>query len=226
MKSSLVSLITVKGEPRWKAQDFDPVLKKTHLVYMFDSWDDIKHYYHGIKDGDPSSLKGWYNERVDFTTVDPSQGSSDGFRTLRMDTHVPSRPRGWKMEDWDDARDELLERHLEQYEMLAPGFRKQVVQKYIETPLDITRENPIGTPTHIVGGDFTDDQWYLDRMPYRMPIKNLYMANSVWPCPATWSAPGYIAAGVVAEDLGIRNQGWWNHRPMVWFLNNLGRLMV
>jgi hypothetical protein len=51
------------------------------------------------------------------------------------------------------------------------------------------------------------------------------MSNSVWPLGLTWMAAGYNAAQVVAEDLGVRNQPWWTHRPVAWFLNNIGRLL-
>ncbi len=38
-------------------------------------------------------------------------------------------------------------------------------------------------------------------------------------------AASYNAAQVVAEDLGVRNQSWWVHRPVAWFLENIGRLL-
>jgi hypothetical protein len=38
-------------------------------------------------------------------------------------------------------------------------------------------------------------------------------------------AAGYNAAQVVAEDLGIRHQLWWNARPVAWFLENIERLL-
>jgi hypothetical protein len=38
-------------------------------------------------------------------------------------------------------------------------------------------------------------------------------------------AAGYNAATVVAEDLGIRHQSWWNARPVAWFLENIQDLL-
>jgi hypothetical protein len=38
-------------------------------------------------------------------------------------------------------------------------------------------------------------------------------------------AAGYNAAQVVAEDLGVRHQSWWTHRPVAWFLENIERLL-
>ena len=93
------------------------------------------------------------------------------------------------------------------------------------TPIDIWRVNPAAVYGQVLGGDFSEDQWILDRMPYRMPIRGLYMSNSVWPLGLSWMAAGYNAAQVVAEDFGVRHQAWWRHRPVAWFLENIERLL-
>ena len=59
-----------------------------------------------------------------------------------------------------------------------------------------------------------EDQWILDRMPYRMPLDGLYMSNGVWPVGLSWMAAGYNAAQTVAEDAGVREQPWWSSRPV------------
>ena len=93
------------------------------------------------------------------------------------------------------------------------------------TPLDLWRYNPVAVYGQVIGGDFSEEQWYLDRMPYRMPVQGLYMSNNVWPLALSWMAPGYNAASAVAEDLGIRNQPWWSSRSGDWFLRNIPKLI-
>ena len=90
-------------------------------------------------------------------------------------------------------------------ESIAPGFKDRIIDAYQWTPIDIWRLNPAAVYGQVLGGDFSEDQWILDRMPYRMPIAGLYMSNSVWPLGLTWMAAGYNAAQVVAEDLGVRH---------------------
>jgi phytoene dehydrogenase-like protein len=123
------------------------------------------------------------------------------------------------------TRGRRLRRRHDVMESIAPGFKDRILDAYQWTPIDIWRVNPAAVYGQVLGGDFSEDQWMLDRMPYRMPIKGLYMSNSVWPLGLTWMAAGYNAAQVVAEDLGVRNQAWWTHRPVAWFLSNIGRLL-
>jgi phytoene dehydrogenase-like protein len=46
---------------------------------------------------------------------------------------------------------------------------------------------------------------------YRMPVDNLYMAGSAChPGGGVSGGAGYIAAGLIADDLGIKP--WWERR--------------
>ena len=55
-------------------------------------------------------------------------------------------------------------------------------------------------------------------------LPGLYLSNSIHPYGATHLATGYLAALEVAEDLGRRDAEWWRAKPMMWFLENLGRI--
>jgi phytoene dehydrogenase-like protein len=57
-------------------------------------------------------------------------------------------------------------------------------------------------------GAFSADQVMSDHFGYRTAIPNLYMAGSAaHPGGAISGGAGYIAAGLIAGDLGI--QPWW-----------------
>jgi hypothetical protein len=101
-----------------------------------------------------------------------------------------------------------------------------MVDAYQWTPIDIWRINRAAMFGQVLGGDFSEDQWILDRMPYRMPVDKLYMSNAVWPAGLSWMASGYNAAQVVAEDIGVRHQPWWVGRPTKWFTDNFSRLVA
>lgn len=74
--------------------------------------------------------------------------------------------------------------------------------------------NPAARHGNPVGGDFAAGQWLGERLSYRSGIPRLYLSNSVWPTSLSWMAPGYNAASVVAEDLGLRDQPWWINPPL------------
>ena len=117
---------------------------------------------------------------------------------------------------------EVGESVTDRIDQYANGFRQSVVEAMPYSPLDIFRRNPSAIEANFAGGNPKVGQFYLDR-PFkgcgapRTPIKKLYISNSLWPWSATHLSTGYIAACVVAEDLGVRKQPWWNHKPLGWF---------
>jgi phytoene dehydrogenase-like protein len=117
---------------------------------------------------------------------------------------------------WDARRAEFGTRMRDRLERLDPDFSKIVEYANVTTPLDFWRGNPAATHGNPIGGDFVRGQWIEGRLPYRSPIRGLYLSNGVWPPAMSWLAPGYNTACVVAEDLGIRDQPWWTHEPGSW----------
>ena len=119
-------------------------------------------------------------------------------------------------EAWDgEIRHELRRaRATETMAELVPGWDEIVLDQYDWTPLDNWRLNRAAKYGQVVGGDFSEDQWILDRMPYRMPFDGLYMSNGVWPVGLSWMAAGYNAAQTIAEDAGVREQSWWRAPPL------------
>ena len=69
-----------------------------------------------------------------------------------------------------------------------------------------------------VRGDNSGPQWYTGRVPPRSAIPGIYFSQGIWPASLTHLGNGYVAAGVVAEDLGVRDQEWWRSAPMERFL--------
>jgi hypothetical protein len=126
-------------------------------------------------------------------------------------------------EAWDGPlRRELLRTRNEMMAELVPGWDDMVLDQYEWTPLDNWRLNRAARFGQVVGGDFSEDQWLLDRMP----LGGLYMSNGVWPVGLSSMAAGYNAAQVVAGDAGMRERDWWRARPCEWYLRNLDRLLA
>src|SRR5260370_42668146 len=119
-------------------------------------------------------------------------------------------------------RDDVVEVISERIDEYAPGIKKSIVSSVAYSPLEIFRRNPSAIEANFCGGNLKLGQLYLDR-PFpgcgapRTPIKNLYISNSIWPQSDSHLPTGYIAACVVAQDLGVRDQPWWTHKPLGWF---------
>lgn len=227
-RGSTVTSWYIDGEMPWGSVDFDPLVSRAHLMYRaFDSWEGAKQHLFALQNNDFWASFGNLIEILDYANCDPNARSPRGQRVIRGEEALPYPLRGMGgPEAWDGPlRDEILNKRHDVMESIAPGFKNRILDVYQWTPVDIWRGNQTAVAGQVLGGDFSEDQWILDRMPYRLPIAGLYMSNSVWPLGLTWMAAGYNAASVVAEDLGLRSQQWWTARPVAWFLRNIERLL-
>jgi phytoene dehydrogenase-like protein len=227
LRASTLSHWVLKGHPKWRSLETEEMIKYAHLLYRnWDSWDHAKRWWRDMTEQRFWEAYDGLCEILDYSIVDPTQISPEGYLAVRAEVAVPIRgPGRWKMSElhkWDEVKGELAAKRDDLFEELAPGWKKQMVSHMYMTPIDIWRYNPSAVYGQVIGGDFgAADQWLADRPPYRMPIKKLYMSLGCWPLTLSWGANGYNCAEIVAEDLGIRNQPWWTHHPWQWFLENL-----
>jgi beta-carotene ketolase (CrtO type) len=227
-RGSTVTSWLIDGQMPWGSSDFDPLVDEAHLMYRaFDSWESAKSHLFAVQNNDFWGSFGNLIEILNYGSLDPNAVSPEGYRIIRGEEALPYPLHGMGgPEAWDGSlRDELLEKRHDVMDSIAPGFKERILDSYQWTPVDIWRQNQTAVAGQVLGGDFSEDQWILDRMPYRTPVGRLYMSNSVWPLGLTWMAAGYNAAQVVAQDLGVRNQTWWRARPVAWFLRNIERLL-
>jgi phytoene dehydrogenase-like protein len=213
----------------WGSSAFDPLVNESILTYRaFDSWEGTKRYMVDMLGNDTWKASGQLMEFTYYAPVDPTSVSPEGHTILRAEECFPYPLHGLGgPQAWDGPlRHELLQARNEMLAELVPSWDEIVLDQYEWTPLDNWRLNRAAKFGQVVGGDFSEDQWLLDRMPYRMPLGGLYMSNGVWPVGLSWMAAGYNAAQVVAEDAGVRRQPWWRARPCEWYLNNLDRLLA
>lgn len=122
-----------------------------------------------------------------YSMVDPSR-SPEGTETAWAYTHVPQDPSsdaaGELSGDWvgEDA-ERFADRMEEEVERLAPGFRARIVQRHIQTPLDLERHNRNLVGGAINGGTAQLYQQAIFR-PYpslgrpTTPVRGLYLASS------------------------------------------------
>lgn len=229
LRGSHVTSWLLDGRVDWGSSAFDPLINEAILVYRaFDSWEGTKRYMVDMLGNDTWRVAGQLMEFTYYAPADPTSVSQDGHTILRAEECFPYALHGLGgPEAWDGPlRHELVRARNEIMAQLVPGWDELVLDQYDWTPLDNWRLNRSAKFGQVVGGDFSEDQWLLDRMPYRMPVEQLYMSNGVWPVGLSWMAAGYNAAQAIAEDAGVRGQPWWRARPCEWYLGNLDRLLA
>jgi phytoene dehydrogenase-like protein len=106
---------------------------------------------------------------------------------------------------WDDIREQTAESILEVLYRYAPNMRGAILERFIQTPLDLERRLGLlrGNVMHV---EMSLDQMFFFRpLPelasYRTPVRGLYMTGaSMHPGGGVFGASGYNTARVVLSD--------------------------
>ena len=171
--------------------------------------------------------------------VDPSQAPR-GKHTASMLFDVPPDPSQWldeKLEGlacWDRIKEKVADTMEDRWEEYAPGFKKLIRRRHVDSPLDQQRNNPSAVMGNMAGGAMIPTQSGPNRPlagicqggASRTFLKNLYLSNSIHPSGQSGMASGYIAASEVAEDMDARQQTWWKHQALEWLQNNSDQITV
>ena len=226
----------LRGDPEFASAAYDPAVQRSWVGYLGgESLDEIRSGLAQVASGviPDDIMGGWFLP----TRAEPSQappGCHVGFVWIS----VPPSPRRWRgrrLDGWDAWRtlaEPLAEAVTERMEGYAPGFRDLVLERHVNTPMNQQDSNPSAIRGNMIGGSAIPEQYGMNRpLPgivvggaSRTFLPGLYLSNSIHPYGATHLATGYLAALEVAEDLGRRDAEWWRAKPMMWFLENLGRI--
>ncbi len=214
---AFTSYFLLREPVRWGSASWNPDIQKCPFpLRAWESWDQAARSLQYTKNEDSLAVIGDVAEMYNCAVVDPSRFSPDGKCAFSFEIEYPVHMRrfgGVKAWDNRELTDEIHEKHIALIEALGPGFRDLILASSYTTPLDNWRRNPSAVYGHEYGGDVSGAQWYMGRLPHRSRIPGLYFSNGVWPPSLTHLGGGYIAACCVAEDLGVRKQEWWCHRP-------------
>jgi phytoene dehydrogenase-like protein len=119
--------------------------------------------------------------------------------------------------DWDELRDSAGDAALAQLEAASPGFSAVVLDRHVQTPLDLERELGLhrGNVMHLEMG--LDAMFALRPLPelsgYRGPLPGLYLTGaSTHPGGGVFGASGRSAARVLLRDLKHDRKHGVKHR--------------
>jgi phytoene dehydrogenase-like protein len=226
----------LRGDPEFASAAYDPEVQRSWVGYFGgESLDEIRSGLTQLISGiiPDDVMAGWFLP----TRADPSQ-APPSCHTAYVWISVPPCPRRWRgrrLDGWDAWRElaaPLADAVTERFEEYAPGFKDLIIERHNNTPLDQENSNPSAIRGNMIGGSAIPEQYgqnrplpgIITRGASRSFIPGLYLSNSIHPYGATHLATGYIAATEVAEDLGCRDVEWWRAQPIMWFLENMGRI--
>jgi phytoene dehydrogenase-like protein len=208
---SLATLhLALREPPAYRAAAHDPDVDRAYGIYLgADSSAELARSFAAIERGElPEALSG---NGAANTRFDPSQ-APPGRHTAFWWPFAPYELHG-SAANWDRDRAAVAERILEEWSAYAPNLRSAVLGSYLFSPLDVERRctNMVRGSHH--GGSYGGGQIDAGRpvagmSGYRTPIQGLYQCGAAsHPGGSINGAPGYIAAGVIAGDLGLDR--WW-----------------
>lgn len=120
-------------------------------------------------------------------------------------------PRRLRSGDWDARRERIGDELLGAVDRWAPGFSSCVLQRLVQTPLDLERELGLhaGNVMHVETE--LDALFGLRPLPgwaaYRTPYAGVYLCGaSTHPGGGVWGVSGRSAAAVVSRDLRRRHR--------------------
>ena len=199
---SCYKLLAVISElPRWKGWDGDPDLPSTGDVRLGVSRAEARAAYADLEAGRPPKAP-----LISFmvpSVLDPSL-TQPGYHTASVWIYpVPGK---LSESTWDDVREEVAERLIDQITGFAPNFRESVRHYRLRTPLDLEREVGLtdGCIWHIQHGG---EQLFWNRpLPelaaYRAPFKGFYLCGAgQHPGGEVSGVPGHNAAHEILKDL-------------------------
>jgi phytoene dehydrogenase-like protein len=198
--------LALRRRPRFTAETTEPDLPRAlNLALGYESSDDLV--------GDMRALQAQADPpqpalHASIPTVhDPTQAPA-GFHTTFGWQFTP------RAADWDDQADQRqLERMLATYTRYAPDLPDATMAVVAHSPAATARLVPSMARGDRHHGSYHPDNWGASRphqalSGYRTPVEGLYLCgSSQHPGGSFTGSPGYNAAGVIADDLGL--EAWW-----------------
>lgn len=154
-------------------------------------------YLQGQPSRDPAVIA------MTFSAIDPDVAPPGMHTVFLWSQYFPYELAGGQQ--WDDVREQVADNILEVLYRYAPNMRGAIVDRFIQTPLDLERRLalPRGNVMHV---EMSLDQMFFFRpLPelasYRTPLRGLYLTGaSMHPGGGVFGASGYNTARVVLND--------------------------
>ncbi|MBI2565547.1 MAG: NAD(P)/FAD-dependent oxidoreductase [Candidatus Schekmanbacteria bacterium] len=204
--------LALREAPKYRAAAHDPDIDRAFKVAIgFESVADFQDCWRQIRDGLAPHPPRLY--ACTPTVFDPLQ-APEHCHTAFCWAPAPYALGEGGAERWDEIAETYADRCLEAWRQAAPNLTPDnILARRILSPLDIFRKLKSMPGGGVFHGRTSLDQIErfrpLAELAYaRTPIAGLYLGGaSLHPGGGILGACGFIAAGTVAEDLGVKK--WW-----------------
>jgi phytoene dehydrogenase-like protein len=198
--------LALHESPRFSAETFDPNLARA-LKWSIgaDTMEELFSAHQDVKAGRIPTI-------VQFgagplSVIDPTQAPLGKHTNYAW--HVMPLEPDIGTQSYEAFKQEFAEKIIATWARYCPNMtRRNIVAQHVYTAREYTREIVNMRAGDIFMGAFNADQVMYNHFGYRTPVANLYLAGS--PCHpggAISGGAGYIAAGIIARDLGLKT--WW-----------------
>ena len=197
--------LALHESPSFAASKFDPNVDRS-LKWSIgaESMQDLFEAHEDVKNGRVPSIIQFGSGPL--SALDPTQAPPGKHTTYAW--HVlPLYPKGGQ--DAPGFNEEFAEKIIDKWAQYCPNLtRKNIIGQYVYTAERYSREMINMRGGDIFMGAFNAEQVMYHHFGYRSPIPNLYSAGSPGhPGGAISGGAGYITAGIIAHELGIKP--WW-----------------
>jgi phytoene dehydrogenase-like protein len=205
--------LNLSAAPQYRAATQHPELARAFMVIM--GLDHVDQYPDIIRHHEQGTIPPTVMWGACPTIFDPTQ-APPGCHTGFMWEKLPYRLRG-DAKNWDGEREAHGKVLLRLWQRHAPNLEGAVISSFTRSPLDLERCFPNMREGDLLVGAFTNEQiGYHRPFPgagrYRTHLPGLYLCGaSSHPGGNITGLPGYNAAQVMFEDLGLK--GSWIPHP-------------
>jgi phytoene dehydrogenase-like protein len=198
--------LALNESPRFAAETFEPNINRA-LKWSFgaESMEDLASAHREVQQGRVPSIVQFGSgplSLLDPTQAPPGKHTTYAWHVMPLDPDTG----GTSYEDW---KAEFAERIVETFARYCPNMTsRNILGQYIYTGREYAQELVNMSSGDIFMGAFSAEQVMYNHFGYRTPLPNLYYAGSAGhPGGAISGGSGYIAAGIIARDLGLKP--WW-----------------
>jgi phytoene dehydrogenase-like protein len=198
--------LALNDSPRFAAEKFDPNINRT-LKWSIgaETMEDLFSAHQDVQAGRVPKIVQFGSGPLSL--LDPAQ-APPGKHTTYCWHVMPLNPE-LDGKSYETFKEEFSDRIIECFARYCPNMTsKNVLGRYVYTGREYIQELINMRCGDIFMGAFNAEQVMYNHFGYRSPIPNLYNAGSAGhPGGAISGGAGYISAGIIANDLGLKP--WW-----------------
>jgi phytoene dehydrogenase-like protein len=198
--------LALHESPRFAAASFDPNIDRA-LKWSIgaETMEDLFAAHRDVQAGRVPKLVQFGSgplSLLDPTQAPPGKHTTYAWHVMPLNPDLGGQP-------YDEFQEEFADKIIETWTRYCPNMtRRNIIARHIYTARDYACELINMRSGDIFMGAFNAGQVMYNHFGYRSPIANLYNAGSAGhPGGAISGGAGYITAGIIARDLGLKL--WW-----------------